>query len=96
MIYNLSFHSSALKDWKKLDKDIQNQFKKILERRLVEPHVVAAKLTGSLKFCYKIKLRQSGYRLVYQVDDGRFFVVVIAVGKRNKNDVYNDAVDRVH
>lgn len=96
MIYKLFFHDLALKAWKKLDKDLQGQFKKILEKRLHNPHVAAAKLTGPLKFCYKIKLRQSGYRLVYQVDDGKLFILVIAVGKRNKNDVYNDATQRVY
>ena len=41
--------------------------------------------------CYKIKLRQAGYRLVYRVDDDTVFVTVIAVGKRDKNGVYDTA-----
>ena len=37
---------------------------------------------------YKIKLRQAGYRLVYRVDDATITVLVIAVGKRERSEVY--------
>ncbi len=69
MIYELYFHPLALKEWKKLSKELQEQFKKLLKRRLENPHVTSAKLSGQLKDCYKIKLHQTGYRLVYQVND---------------------------
>lgn len=95
MSYELHFHPLALKEWKKLAKDIQEQFKKVLKRRLDAPHVIAAKLKGELKNCYKIKLRQSGYRLVYQVEDHKLIITVIAVGKRNQNKAYNDAENRI-
>lgn len=60
MSYELHFHPLALKEWKKLTKDLQEQFKKQLKRRLENPHVISTQLRGSLKNCYKIKLRQSG------------------------------------
>lgn len=91
MSYELHFHPVALKEWKKLAKGLQEQFKKILKRRLENPHVISAVLGGNLTDCYKIKLRQSGYRLVYKVNDNKLIVTVIAVGKRNKNDVYDQA-----
>lgn len=94
MTYELHFHPLALKEWKKLDKELQNQFKKILKRRLEEPHIFAAKLSGDLKDCYKIKLRQSGYRLVYQVNDHAMKVLVVTVGKRENNHVYDSASER--
>ena len=37
---------------------------------------------------YKIKLRNAGYRLVYQVKDKELIVLVVAVGKRERNEVY--------
>jgi mRNA interferase RelE/StbE len=43
---------------------------------------------------YKIKLRSVGYRLVYEVRDEKLIVVVAAVGKRNRNEVYKTAVKR--
>ena len=45
--------------------------------------------------CYKIKLRSAGYRLVYRVYDDRIVVQVIAVGKRERNEVYKAAAGRV-
>ena len=94
MIYELHFHPIALKEWKKLAKGLQEQFKKILKRRLENPHVISAILRRALNDCYKIKLCQSGYRLVYQVNDKKLIVTVIAVGKRNKNEVYDEAETR--
>ena len=94
MIYELHFHPLALKEWKKLSKELQEQFKKLLKRRLENPHVISAKLSGQLKDCYKIKLHQAGYRLVYQVNDNKMILLVVALGKRNKNKVYESAEDR--
>ena len=49
MIYELHFHPLALKEWKKLSQELQEQFKKQLKRRLENPHVISAKLSGQLK-----------------------------------------------
>ncbi len=45
--------------------------------------------------CYKIKLRASGFRLVYQVIDVMVIIAVVAVGKREKSQVYNLASERL-
>ena len=94
MIYELHFHPLALKEWKKLSQELQEMFKKQLKRRLDNPHVISAKLSGQLKDCYKIKCHQAGYRLVYQVDDNKMVLMVVAVNKRNKNIVYESAERR--
>lgn len=88
--YHLKFLPTALKEWKKLDGSIQSQFKKKLQERLQEPHLPASRLSGFDKH-YKIKLRASGYRLVYEVIDTEICVLVIAVGKRDNNQVYKQA-----
>lgn len=44
--------------------------------------------------CYKIKLRGVGYRLVYRVDEEAVFVTVIAVGRRDRSQVYDAAKTR--
>lgn len=93
MPYELEFKTSALKEWRKLAAPIREQFKAKLVERLVQPHVLSARLSG-LGGCYKIKLRAAGYRLVYQVIEQRVTVVVIAVGKRDKLRVYRDAEHR--
>lgn len=87
MNYKLKFLPTALKEWKKLDNSMQSQFKKKLVERLEKPHVPSSKLSG-FENHYKIKLRASGYRLVYEVIDNELFVLVIAIGKRDRNRIY--------
>jgi mRNA interferase RelE/StbE len=94
MTYRLEFYEQAYKEWKKLDKNISEQFKQKLVERLKSPRVPSAKLRGS-KDRYKVKLRGSGYRLVYEVVDATVVVLVVAVGKRDNSDVYEKAASRV-
>lgn len=94
MTYKLRFHTRALAEWNKLDKSVREPLKKKLLERLVNPHVPSAKLSG-MHDCYKIKLLQVGYRLVYRVDEDVVFVTVIAVGKRDKLKIYESAKDRL-
>jgi len=93
MTYELAFLASALKEWKKLDEQTRRQFKSKLAERLHNPHVAASRLSGSANR-YKIKLRAAGWRLVYEVRDAEVLVVVIAVGKRDKDSVYRAAEGR--
>lgn len=92
--FKLVFKEEALKEWRKLDDSIRQQFKKKLEERLEKPRVESARLSG-MADCYKIKLKSAGYRLVYQVRDETVTVVVVAVGKRQRNLVYKLAIKRV-
>jgi mRNA interferase RelE/StbE len=95
MIYKLEFNENALKEWKKLDATIRTQFKKQLEKRLLAPHVPSARLSGAdMKNAYKIKLRDVGYRLVYEVNDQTVTVLVLSVAKRDKNLAYMLAAGR--
>ena len=93
MSFELAFLEEALKEWKKLDHHVREQFKTKLTERLENPHVPTAKLSGH-KERYKIKLRSVGYRLVYEVRDHELLVIVVAVGKRERNLVYKAASKR--
>ncbi|MFJ2332692.1 type II toxin-antitoxin system RelE family toxin [Pseudomonas helleri] len=57
------------------------------------PRVPGDALHG-LKDCYKIKLRGAGYRLVYRVEDERVVILVLAIGKRARGSVYEQAEKR--
>lgn len=92
--YDLEFLPSAQKEWDRLDADIKKQLTKKLRERLPHPRVPAARLRD-MPDCYKIKLRSVGYRLVYRVFDDRIVVQVIAIGKRERNEVYKAAAGRV-
>ena len=94
MTYKLEFKTSALKEWKKLGATLQSQFKKKLIERLNSPHVRTDKISGGNNL-YKIKLRQAGYRLVYEVKDEIITVTVVAVGKRERGKVYEEALKRL-
>lgn len=83
MSYSLEFKPKALKEWKKLDKSIKEQFYKKLLTRLEYPKVEQDKLKG-FDTVYKIKLRSSGFRLAYEVKDEEIVVLVLKVGKRDK------------
>lgn len=93
MRYELAFHPSALQEWGKLDSNLRDQFKKRLQERLVNPRVPDAKLSGQ-NDRFKIKLRNAGYCLVYEVRDTELLMVVVAVGKRERNTVYKAAAQR--
>ncbi|HAU9350412.1 TPA: type II toxin-antitoxin system RelE/ParE family toxin [Escherichia coli] len=90
MTYELAFDRRALKEWQKLGHTIREQFKKKLSERLENPRVPAARLHGHADR-YKIKLRSSGYRVVYQVIDEKVVLLVIAVGRRESSEVYQIA-----
>ena len=93
MSYELSFHPDALAEWRKLDKSVSDQFKKKLAERLENPRIPGSQLSGQ-KDRFKIKLRNAGYRLVYEVRDQHLMVLVVAVGRRDRNTVYKTAAKR--
>jgi mRNA interferase RelE/StbE len=93
MTYRLEFLPSAQKEWEKLGETVRSQFNKKLRERLETPRVPSASLHGMVD-CYKIKLRQAGYRLVYRVEEMRITVVVVAVGKRERGGFYEAAKRR--
>ncbi|MCH8475771.1 MAG: type II toxin-antitoxin system RelE/ParE family toxin [Opitutales bacterium] len=93
MTYKLLFLPSALKEWNKLGSTVREQFKKKLQERLTNPIIPGDRLSGQKNF-YKIKLRNSGYRLVYEVEKKEVKVFVIAIGKRENELVYKKALKR--
>ncbi|CUU24407.1 hypothetical protein EM595_2173 [Duffyella gerundensis] len=94
MGYTIKIREEALKEWNGLDSIIREQFKKKLKKPPENPHIPAARLAG-MPDCYKIKLRASGFRLVYQVMDDVLIVAVVAVGKRERSQPYKLASERL-
>ena len=87
MSYELEFTPKATKAWKRLDAVTREQFRKKLSERLEHPRVPK----DAMRFAsnrYKIKLKDKGYRLVYDVDDRRIVVIVIEIGRRD--EIYDD------
>jgi mRNA interferase RelE/StbE len=44
-----------LAEWHALDGSVKGVLKKLLQKRLEQPHVPGAELHGELRGCYKIK-----------------------------------------
>lgn len=72
----------------------KNGSKNKLQQIVQNPRIESTRLSD-LPDCYKIKLKASGYRLVYQVRDSVVVVYVIAIGKREKAAVYHQANKRL-
>lgn len=92
----LQFDERAREEWNGLDGSIKKQFKKKLEKLINREEIPSIRnaLSGDLANCYKIKLRSSGHRLVYKYDGNAMVILVIALGKRERNIVYEIASTR--
>ena len=93
MIYYLDFKPKALKEWKRLDFSLKEQFQKKLKERQENPKVKKDKLSGYNNI-YKIKLRSSGLRLVYEVKEEAIVILVLGVGKRKNNKIYENLEEK--
>ncbi len=92
--YKLKFAPAALAEWQELDGSVKENFKKLLKKRLKDPHVPGSRLGGDLRNCYKIKLLKQGYRLIYEVIEGEIVVLVLAVNRRAYSVAYDLASKR--
>ena len=92
MTYELEFDPRAWREWQ-LGETVKKQFKNKLQQIVQNPRSESARLSD-LPDCYKIKLKSSGYRLVYEVIDERVVVSVVAVGKRERSEIYERAKKR--
>ncbi len=92
--YRLLFVPQALQEWHALDGSVREVVKKLLAKRLLNPHVPGGALHGELAGCYKIKLLKQGIRRVYAVEDDRLVVMVLAIDKREDNAAYKSASAR--
>ena len=86
--YRLKFTLAALAEWKALDGSVKETFRKLLKKRMLQPHLPGSALKEPLVGCYKIKLRQQGYRLIYTVQDEVLIVLVLTISKLENNAVY--------
>ena len=102
--WQLEYSSAAKKDMKKLDGSQQKLVIKALDKVVQNPVAESeggygkplgnhkdSKLSG----CFKIKLRQSGIRIVYQLKYIGNVMCVIVIGMRAESEVYKEAHKRL-
>lgn len=95
MAYSIRVHDDFVAELNKLDRTIKQQLRKKLDKVVENPHIPKNRLSGGLHNCYKIKLRKAGVRLVYQVNDDEIYILLLTVGKREDNEVYDTALTRI-
>jgi mRNA interferase RelE/StbE len=87
IIYKVIFRPRAKKQFDKLDFALQQQLAKKLKNRCLNPRVPGDKLS-KMPDCYKVKLRSSGLRAIYQMQDKALVLLVLAIAKREKEEAY--------
>ncbi|HAV1239813.1 TPA: type II toxin-antitoxin system RelE/ParE family toxin [Salmonella enterica] len=94
-MYDIEFDDRALPEWRALERPVREQLRRKLEKLILAPHRPKNALHGDLAGCYKIKLLKAGVRLVYQVEDDRLVILIVAVGRRSDNEAYKTAARRL-
>jgi len=79
-MYDVLFSDKALKQLKKLEKDIQERIIAALERIRIRPETYVIKLVGDPGY----KLRVGEYRVLMDIAKEKLLVLVLKVGHRKK------------
>jgi mRNA interferase RelE/StbE len=86
--YSLEFSPDAFAEWNKLQKPSRERFKKMLAKRIENPRIPSALVSGYDGNVYRLKLARDGLRLIYVVLDDERVIYVVTVGKREDSAVY--------
>lgn len=95
MVWAVSYHPEVEQDLLSLGRMEARAILKVIEERIVrgEPDKIGKPLAGDLSGCRRIRTGQT--RIVYRVDGKRIEVLIIAVGMRRDNEIYDSASSRV-
>ncbi len=97
-MYNYKFHPEAQKELSKLNKSVQILFTKTLKKILTSPELgidFGNKNSLNLSGLKKMYFDHKRYRIVYQILEEEIVIHLIAIGKRDKMEVYEKAMERV-
>jgi mRNA interferase RelE/StbE len=91
-IFEVVFRPRAKKAFDRLGTADQRQLATKLRARCTNPRV-PGDAVREIPEGYRIKLRASGIRAIYQVRDGQLVILVLAIGKREREEAYKDAIN---
>ena len=97
-MYDYKFHPEAEKELAKLNRSVQLLFTKTLKKILRSPELgidLGNKNNLNLSGLKKMYFDHKRYRVVYQILDEEIIIYIIAIGKRDKMEVYEKASERV-
>ena len=104
MSWSISYHPAALEDLKRLDGSQKKQVLKAIQKVSANPlpyneggygKPLGNKSGNNLSNLLKIKLRQSGIRVVYDLVRNKNDMCIIVIGIRADNEVYRIAGQRI-
>ena len=93
-MYKIKFLEEAKKDIKKLDKAIQNQVLKKLQKISDNPEIWN-NLTWELVWYKKVYVNNKKIRIVYKIIDEKIEILIIAIWKRETKKVYKESFKRI-
>ena len=93
-MYKINFLEKAKKDIKKLDKIIQNQVFKKLQKISDNPEIWN-NLTWELVWYKKVYVNNKKIRIVYKIIDDKIEILIITIWKRENKKIYKDAFKRI-
>ena len=94
MVWNVTFHREVQNDLRELGRVEARNLLAVIESRIVsgEPDKSGKLLHGALAG-YRC-MRSGDTRIVYKVDRGKIEILIIAVGMRRDDEVYEKAEKR--
>jgi mRNA interferase RelE/StbE len=95
MAWTVKYHPEVEVDLRQLGRVEARAILKVIGERIAlgEPDKLGKPLAGQLAGCRRIRTGQT--RIVYRVDGARIEVLVIAVGMRRDNEIYDAASGRM-
>lgn len=78
MTYDILFSDKSFKQLKKFEKEVQDRIIKALERIRIRPELHVTKLIGDPGY----RLRVGEYRVILDIDKGKFLILVLKIGHR--------------
>lgn len=94
MAWTVEYHPDVLDDFRRLGRVEAQNILKVIDQRLVqgEPEKVGKPLHGALSG-YR-RLRTGDTRIVYRVEKRKIEILILAVGMRRDDEVYEKADKR--
>ena len=83
MTYIIIYSDKAYRQFKKLERNVQERIKAALERVRIRPEVYVSKLIGDPGY----KLRVGDYRVIMDIDNKNLIILVLKAGHRR--NIYN-------
>ena len=78
MTYMIIYSDKAYRQFKKLERNVQERIKAALERVRIRPEVYVSKLIGDPGY----KLRVGDYRVIMDIDNKNLIILVLKAGHR--------------